>query len=104
MRPILQALAEGEDLSGAAIAASVARGFSLTPADLDERIPSGEATTFENRVEWALTYLRRAQLVERSTSSTYGLTERGRQVMADHPERVDMRVLATVARKASRRG
>jgi len=102
MRPVLEALADADDLSTAAIRAWVAQHFSLTRADLDETIPSGEARTFENRVEWALTYLVRAGLVEGASDSTHRLTERGRQVMAEHPDRVDMRVLSAVTRRASR--
>lgn len=99
MRPALEALADGEERSTATLRAALAERFSLTAADLEEEIPSGEAKTFPNRVDWALTYLDRARLVECPTPSTHRLTEHGRQAMAEYPERIDMRILSRIARR-----
>ncbi len=94
MRPVLVALAEGNDLSSSAIRSAVAQHFSLSQAELDEKIPSGRAKTFANRIGWALTYMYRALLIERPKRSTYRITHRGRAVLEQHPKRVDLKVLS----------
>ena len=55
MRPLLSVLADGEDRSVKTIRSELATRFSLSQADIEERIPSGRVTTFQNRVGWATT-------------------------------------------------
>jgi len=94
MHPLLAALDDGEAQSVKSVRAALAAHFALTQDDLDEMIPSGRAKTFSNRVGWATTYLYRAGVIERPKRSTYRITDRGRQVLNDNPQRVDMKVLA----------
>jgi hypothetical protein len=68
-----------------------------SPSRMNERaemLPSGKGRKWNNRVGWAATYLYRSGLLERPRRSVYRITGRGRQVLAQHPERVDNDVLA----------
>jgi restriction system protein len=94
MRPLLVVLDDGQDHVIKAIRADLAEHFSLSQADIEELIPSGRVTTFQNRVGWAATYLYRTKLIERPRRAVYRISERGRQVLEQNPERVDLRVLA----------
>lgn len=94
MRPILVELSDGQDHANASLRAHLAEYFSLTPEDLAEQLPSGRAKTFANRVGWATTYLFRTGLVERPRRSVYRISGRGRQILEQHPERVDLKVLS----------
>lgn len=67
--------------------------FELTEDELAERIPSGQLT-FNNRVGWATTYLRQCGLLEQPRRGVNVITERGRQVLAANPERIDLGVLS----------
>ncbi len=93
MRPLLVSLEGGDDRTITSIRADLAERFSLSQADLDELIPSGRVTTFQNRVGWAATYLYRTRLIERPRRAVYRITDRGRQVLQENPERVDLKVL-----------
>ena len=94
MRPLLEEYATGGERPIAEVRAALASKFALTPEELTERLPSGLAKTFDNRVGWAATYLYRVGLLVRPRRSVYAITERGRQVMAANPERVDLTVLS----------
>jgi restriction system protein len=94
MRPLLEELESGQERPISDVRAALATRFSLTEEDLAERLPSGSAKTFNNRVGWAATYLHRCGLLDRPRRSVYRITERGRQVLAAHPDRVDLGVLA----------
>lgn len=94
MRPLLAVLADGQDHSITAARDVLAEHFSLTPDELAAQIPSGRAKLFANRVGWATTHLYRTGLIERPQRSVYRITERGRTVLAECPERVDLKVLA----------
>ena len=56
-------------------------------------LPSGKQALFTNRVAWAITHMSQAGLLNRPQRGRYLLSERGRKVLQDHPERVDMAVL-----------
>lgn len=94
MRPILKTLADGESHSIRAIRVALTEYFSLSQADIDELIPSGRVTTFQNRVGWATTYLYRAGLVERPKRAVYRITGRGNEILEANPDRVDLSVLS----------
>jgi len=93
MRPLLASLEAGDDRTITSIRDEIAERFSLSQTDLDELIPSGRVTTFQNRVGWAATYLYRTKLIDRPRRAVYRITDRGRQVLAENLERIDLRVL-----------
>lgn len=93
MRPLLAHYADGEERAIGVVRDSLAADFHLTAAELEERIPSGKAKTFQNRVGWAATYLYRTGLLGRPRRSVYRITERGDQVLRSHPDRIDLAVL-----------
>ncbi len=94
MRPLLEILADDDEHSIQSIRRDLAIGLSLDQEDIDEMIPSGRVTTFQNRVGWAMTYLNRAKLVRRPRRAVYRITERGHEVLNANPVRVDMKVLS----------
>jgi len=95
MRPILVSLTTGEAHSLPQIRAEIAQELGVTDEEQQILLPSGKQTTFSNRVAWALTHMGKAGLAERPARGHYTITERGRQVLSDYPERVDLSVLAT---------
>ncbi len=56
-------------------------------------LPSGKATVFGSRVGWALTYMSQAGLITRPKRGVYVISERGRNVLQTHANRVDSKVL-----------
>jgi restriction system protein len=94
MRPLLQQYASGDEKQIADARAELASEFELSEEDLAERLPSGLARTFDNRVGWAATYLHRTGLLARPRRSVYAITDRGREVLAANPDRIDLSVLS----------
>lgn len=94
MRPTLVILSDGQEHAVEEVRTRLAAEFALSEGDLEERLPSGRAKTFNNRVGWATTYLYRCGLVSRPRRSIYAVTERGLEVLEQHPERVDLGVLS----------
>jgi restriction system protein len=94
MRPLLDEYATGGERRIADVRARLATRFELSEAELAERLPSGLARTFDNRVGWAATYLYRVGLLTRPRRSVYEITDRGREVLAANPDRIDLAVLS----------
>ena len=93
MRPLLESTEDGAEHNIADLRGALATEFELSEEDLAERIPSGRVTTLQNRAGWAATYLYRCKLLDRPRRAHYKITERGRQILNDHPDRVDLSVL-----------
>jgi restriction system protein len=93
MRPLLALTEDGTEHNIADLRDALAVEFGLTEDDLAERIPSGRVTTLQNRVGWAATYLYRCKLLERPRRAHYKISNRGHEVLAQHPDRVDLTVL-----------
>jgi restriction system protein len=94
MRPILVLHQDGQPYRRAPLVRALADSFELTDADREQLLPSGRQRRFDNRVAWALTHLVHAGLLVRPRRGVTVITARGRQVIAQHPDRVDMGVLA----------
>ena len=88
-------LSDGQEHAVEDLRTELASEFELSESDLEERLPSGRAKTFNNRVGWATTYLYRCGLVARPRRSIYVITERGREVLEQNQQRVDLSVLVT---------
>ena len=93
MLPLLHCFSDGHEHSIHDLMNILAAKFSLSEGELDALLPSGKQTIFYNRVAWARTYLTKAGLLEMSRRSYYRITERGKQVLARNPSRIDMRFL-----------
>ena len=93
MLPLLGILSDGVERPPAAIREAAAAQFHLSETDLAILLPSGIQTMFTNRVAWALSYLKQAVLVESPRRGSYRITERGRSVLKNRPERINIEFL-----------
>ncbi len=85
---VLSAAVDGEVRIGDVVE-RLAEQLGLTPEERAELLPSGKQTLFANRVHWAKTYLSKAGLIELTRRAYFRITDRGRQVMASRPQRID---------------
>jgi len=63
--------------------------FELSEEERKEMLPSGKQRIFDNRVAWAVTYIRKACLIETIKRGHFYITDRGREVLKQNPERID---------------
>ncbi len=93
MQPILEFLADGQTRRTRDVTAAIADEFELSAEERAVLLPSGGARLIDNRVGWALTHMSQAGLLERPQRAHVRLSDAGRVVLAEHPDRVDMKVL-----------
>lgn len=80
--PFLHAVQDGKIHKAKEVQASIAQEMNLSTEDLQEMLPSGRQSTFNNRVAWARTYLDRAGLVETPARAQYRITEQGQKALS----------------------
>jgi restriction system protein len=93
MLPFLELLSDGQEWKMRDVVESLALRFSLTDEERQEMLPSGQSKVFNNRVGWAKTHLKNAGLVDNPTRGKVRLSDRGRKVLGQNPESIDMKFL-----------
>ena len=86
--PVLRLSASGEIKLGDAVE-RISDEFNLTYHERNEKVPSGVLTRIRDRVNWSVTYLNEAGLVVRPRRGYFKITEIGRSVLVNPPERID---------------
>ena len=93
MLPVLQLSAEKEwRISDAS--ERLADDYNLSQEDRTALLPSGRQTTFANRVGWAKSYLVKAGLIKPTKRAHFCISEQGRVVIANPPERITIKYLS----------
>lgn len=93
MLPLLRFAGDRQEHSLRETIDALADVFGLTADERKELLPSGQQQVFDNRVGWARTYLTKAGLLQKTRRSHYEISERGLEVLAGNPERIDVKFL-----------
>lgn len=93
MLPLLRHLADGAERTNQESFDALAQEYNLTDAERAQLLPSGQQTIFRNRVAWAKAHFKRAGLIESPRRGIYRITDRGREVLAGNPGRIDLKFL-----------
>ncbi|GAB3489977.1 restriction endonuclease [Curvibacter fontanus] len=96
MLPLLKFISDGRECSMGEATKSIAKEFLLSQEELAEMLPSGRAPLFYNRLAWAKTYLKRAGLIEQPRRGVFLISPTGRQLLAEKPQRIDLRLLQKI--------
>jgi restriction system protein len=93
MLPLLRYAADGQEHSVRGAIEALADEFHLTEEERKELLPSGRQATFDNRVGWARTYMKKAGLLESPKRGYFKITDRGMQALATKPEAINVKFL-----------
>ena len=55
--------------------------LAISEEDLTDKVPSGTQTRFDNRLYWALSYLKRGGLLESNSKASFSITKQGREFL-----------------------
>src|SRR6266540_1810047 len=91
MLPVLRSSINGE-VKISDVVRQLENDFQLSPEERSQLLQSGQ-TRFENRVYWAKSYLGKAGLIDFTRRSHFCISQRGRDVLAKNPERIDIKFL-----------
>ena len=93
MLPLLKFTANQQEHSLREAIEDLAQVFNLSEQERKELLPSGQEATFDNRVGWSRTYLKKAGLLESTRRSFFKITQRGLDVLSQNPSRIDIKFL-----------
>ena len=93
MLPLIELCRDRKEHVAKELVSSLAEQFGLTEEERMQPLPSGGARLFANRVGWALSHLKMAQILENPKRGVYKLTARGLGVLHESPHAVNMKFL-----------
>ena len=89
MLPLLKLAGDGKEHSLRETIETLADHFSLSDEERRELLPSGRQPTFDNRVGWARTYMKKAGLLRSTRRGYFQITERGLDVLDQSPPEIN---------------
>jgi restriction system protein len=93
MLPLLKHYGDGMEHTNRDSIDALAKDFKLTDEERRMMLPSGVQGLFDNRVNWARTYMKKAALIESPKRGVHKITKRGADVLKKKPERIDVAYL-----------
>lgn len=93
MLPILEKFSNGNSYSVSEIKNFCISYFNLSEEAQKATIKSGRKKQVADRVDWSITYLYQAKLIERQKRGVYSITQRGKSLLEESPERIDIKLL-----------
>ena len=94
MLPVLHLLGQRyEDISVGALEDELVRTLRISGEERARMLPSGAQTVLANRLNWARAYLSRACLIELPRRGHCRITERGRKLLGEDLDEIDVGVL-----------
>lgn len=94
MLPLLRVAGDGQEHKVSEAMEVLARDMGVSAEDQNIMLPSGTQTRYSNRVSWAVTYLTKSLLLEKSGRGRFRIAPRGAEVLRNNPARIDDGFLA----------
>jgi restriction system protein len=89
MLPLVKLASDGQEHKITDAIDALADQFAVPEQDRETMLPSGTQTRLYNRVTWALTYLTKSLLLEKSARGRFRIAPRGIDVLKTNPPRID---------------
>lgn len=93
MLPFLELTADGEEHTAAELREPLANRYQLTEEERQQKLPSGAAKLFNNRVAWAKIHLERAGLIENTRRGVFRIADAGRRILSEGHDRINLKFL-----------
>ncbi len=94
MLPLLKFYGDGLEHSNRESYDALIIEFKLTDEERRMMLPSGVQGLFDNRLNWARTFLKKAAVLESTKRGVHKITKRGLDILKKKPSRVDMSYLS----------
>lgn len=93
---VLESLLVGEAVTAREIRDIIASKMHVSTEDRALVLPSGKQSEYNNRLNWAITYLKKANLVASPTRAVYQITQEGKSAYAQRNGDITLDYLKTI--------
>ena len=93
MLPILSKMKDEKIYDSTMIRNIVVEDFKITEEEKQVKTPNGKQLLYYNRIAWSISYLRTGGLIESPERGKYQISELGKKVLNNPPEKITIRFL-----------
>jgi len=93
MLPFLKVLADEKEHPRKDVQNELAEALNVSDEEQKILLPNTKVSVFRHRVGWTRTYLKKAGLVEYVQRGVYKITERGKKVLSENPQKITVAYL-----------
>jgi restriction system protein len=93
MLPLIKFAGDQQEHSIQETIENLAETFKLSEEERKYLLPSGKDRIFNNRVRWAILYLKKANLIETTKRAHFKITQRGEDVLNQNPKKINVKFL-----------
>lgn len=93
MLPLLEIAGDKKEHTIQEARDSLAKYFRLTEEERSKLLSKSKQKMFDNRVGWARTYLKKAELIAYKTKGYFKITDRGLKVLEEKPSKINVKYL-----------
>ena len=93
MLPILSKMKDEKIYDSTMIRNIVVEHFGITGEEKQVKTPNGKQLLYYNRIAWSISYLRTGGLIESPERGKYKISELGKKVLNNPPEKITIRFL-----------
>lgn len=93
MLPLLEFIGKNENSNTKLLKEGMIKHFNITKEEQEQKTPNGKQQIYYNRIAWAISYIRMAGLIHSSQRGIYNITEQGKTVLKNPPEKITVAYL-----------
>jgi restriction system protein len=71
--------------------------FNISKDEQEQKTPNGKQLTYYNRIAWAISYLRMAELIISPQRGTYKISNDGKNILKNPPEKISVKYLKNIS-------
>lgn len=96
MLPLLEILSDGKEHSIQSVVNTISDLYKLSEEERNKYLESGNQRIIDNRVGWARTYLKKANLIKPATRGVFVITDDGLNILRSKPKLINIKFLETL--------
>ncbi len=93
---VMECLLPGEAVNAQSLRDFAVQRLNVSEEDRKVLVPSGKQSMFYNRVSWAATYLKKAELIASPKRGQYQITPKGRAAWKETGGHINLKYLSTI--------
>jgi restriction system protein len=93
MLPFLKYLSDEKEHLRKEVQDALAKSMNVSDEELNILLPNTKVSVFRHRVGWTRTYLKKAGLIEYIRRGVYKITDRGKKVLSENPDKITVAYL-----------
>src|SRR5688572_26114248 len=93
MLPLLQFVSDGKERRMREVISGLADRMGISQEERSQMMPSGQQAYWANRIGWATTHMKHAELVESPSRGVLRISALGKQALGQNPSKINMAFL-----------